>query len=192
MKWFEENKHVIVMLLLLVAIFVLYKYMSSELDTYRTNMTTVDVLTEKNRLISQIDEKKLAEEVEKLQEIADKASVLFIDGSRPEYEIDSFLFKYVKSLMENVGASEFKSVKVSKIAKDKKNPMWGIVIVSVDGVKGPKTYNGVINMLKRIENADKMIMLSNVSIKYSQGENYPYTLSFKMQFPVVVMGGEGK
>ncbi|GEM_PF-2390136 len=192
MRWFEENKHVVSILLLIVAIFVLYKYMSSEFETYRTNMTTVDVLTEKNRLISQIDEKKLTQEVDKLEEIVDRAAILFIDGSKPTYEVNSFLFKYVKALMENVGASEFKSVRVGNIAVDKNNPMWGIVSVSVDGVKGPKTYDGVINMLKRIENADKMIILSNVNIKYSEGDDYPYTLSFNMQFPVVIMGGEEK
>ncbi len=192
MKWIEENKHVIAILLLLIALFVLYKDIGQQFAVYRDKMSTVDILMEKNRLISQIDEKQLAEEVEKLSNVSERISSLFIVGNVPLFRIKSYVLRYSKSLLSFAGISEFKSINVSNVSLDKKDTMWGTITIRVDGVKGPKTYDGVINMLRKIEKADKLIYITNLNITYNEGDEYPYTITFTMQIPVVKLGGGGK
>ncbi len=192
MKWFNDSKHIVALLLLLLGLFAMYKYGTAELQKYRSNMQTMEILTEKNTILSKLDEKKMEEEMNDLGNVVSEVSTLFVKGSTRTYEMQSFVLKYAKSLMDTLGVKEFKSVTINGITHDKKNPQWGMVTFTVEEIKGVRTYNDLISLFKKIESVDKLIMVKNANIKYSQGDAEPYTLSLTLSIPVFYGGGEGK
>lgn len=192
MKWFDDNKHLIAILLLLLGFFAMYKYGTEELHRYRSNMQTMEILTEKNILLSKLDERKMESELNELHNVVSEVSTLFVKGSTRTYEMQSFVFKYAKSLMDSIGIKEFKSVSINGITRDKKNPQWGMITFTVEEIKGVKSYNDLIALFKSLESVDKLIMVKSANIKYSASDEEPYTLSLTLSIPVFYGGGEGK
>jgi len=191
-KWFDDNKHLIAILLLLLGLFVMYKYGTEELQKYRSNMQTMEILTEKNILLSKLDDKRMESELNELHSVVSEVSTLFVKGSTRTYEMQSFVFKYAKSLMDSIGVREFKSVSINGITQDKKNPQWGMITFTVEEIKGVKNYSDLIALFQNLENVDKLIIVRSANIKYSDSDKDPYTLSLTLSIPIFYGGGEGK
>ena len=191
MKWFDSNKHVILVFLLILALFFLYKQLSIEFERYRSNMRTIDILTEKNRIISRINEDEILQEVSILEGIAENTRRLLVDGKHPEYVIKSYLFKYVYSLLDRAGVTDFENISIGRLIMEKDDPMWGRVVVSVNNIQGMETYDDVIKFVSRIEMMDKLIYINQLDIEYIEEGDPPYKLSLTMEFPIV-LGGENR
>ena len=189
MKWFDSNKHVILVFLLILALFFIYKQLSIEFERYRSNMRTIDILTEKNRIISRINEDEILQEVSILEGIAENTRRLLVDGKHPEYVIKSYLFKYVYSLLDRAGVTDFENISIGRLIMEKDDPMWGKVVVSVNNIQGMETYDEVIKFVSRIEMMDKLIYINQLDIEYIEEGDPPYKLSLTMEFPIV-LGGE--
>jgi len=188
-KWFDSNKHVILILLLILALFFLYKQLGIEFERYRSNMRTIDILTEKNKIISRINEDEILQEVTILEGIAENTRRLLVDGSRPEYSIKSYLLKYVYSFLDRSGVTDFESISIGRLIVENDDPMWGKVVVSVSGIQGMDTYDDVIKFISRLETIDKLVYINQLDIEYIEEGDPPYKLSLTMEFPIV-LGGE--
>lgn len=189
MKWFDSNKHVILVLLLILALFFLYKQLGIEFERYRSNMRTIDILTEKNKIISRITEDEIIQEVSILEGIAENTRRLLVDGNRSEYAIKSYLFKYIYSALDRAGVTDFENISIGRLIVEKDDPMWGKVVVSVNGIQGMKTYDDVIKFISGIEMMDKLVYINQLDIEYIEEGDPPYKLSLTMEFPIV-LGGE--
>ena len=189
MKWFDSNKHVILILLLILALFFLYKQLGIEFERYRSNMRTIDILTEKNKIISRINEDEILQEVTILEGIAENTRRLLVDGSRPEYSIKSYLLKYVYSFLDRSGVTDFESISIGRLIVENDDPMWGKIVVTVNGIQGMDTYDDVIKFISRLETIDKLVYINQLDIEYIEEGDPPYKLSLTMEFPIV-LGGE--
>jgi len=154
-------------------------------------MRTIDILTEKNRIISRINEDEILQEVSILEGIAENTRRLLVDGKHPEYVIKSYLFKYVYSLLDRAGVTDFENISIGRLIMEKDDPMWGRVVVSVNNIQGMETYDDVIKFVSRIEMMDKLIYINQLDIEYIEEGDPPYKLSLTMEFPIV-LGGENR